>query len=396
MKIENSKSNLKNVPKLRFSEFGCEWEEMRLKKFLKQEIREISKPDNLYMAIGIRSHFKGTFQKLNSDPNKIAMEKLFVVKKDDLIVNITFAWEGALAIAKQEDEGGLVSHRFPTYIFQNDILTSKYFKYIFPTKKFKYILQNISPGGAGRNRVLNKNDFLKIKINLPVLSEQQKIADFLGSVDEWIENLREQKDILEKYKKGIMQKIFSQEIRFKDDNGNDFPEWEEKRIDEVFEVTRGYVLAVKDMKQSVNEKFIYPVYSSQTSNNGLVGFYKDYLFEDAITWTTDGANAGEVNFRKGKFYCTNVCGVLINREGNANKCISEILNSITKKYVSYVGNPKLMNNVMSKIKIKFPLIEEQKKIAVFLLELNEFINVKDRQIEKANRWKKGLMQQLFV
>jgi type I restriction enzyme S subunit len=82
-----------------------------------------------------------------------------------------------------------------------------------------------------------------------------------------------------------------------------------------------------------------------------MGYYKDYLYSDAITWTTDGANAGTVRMRSGKFYCTNVCGVLLSDDGYANKAVTEALNNIAWKYVSHVGNPKLMNNVMSEIVI---------------------------------------------
>ena len=135
-------------------------------------------------------------------------------------------------------------------------------------------------------------------------------------------------------------------------------EWKEIKIKEIFDITRGEVLPKTKMKESPEKDYIYPVYSSQTKNNGLIGYYKDYLFENTITWTTDGANAGFVRYRKGKFYCTNVCGVLINNNGYANECIAYILNNVTKKYVSYVGNPKLMNNIMAEIKIKIPSLPE--------------------------------------
>jgi len=95
-----------------------------------------------------------------------------------------------------------------------------------------------------------------------------------------------------------------------------------------------------------------------------MGYYNDYLFDTAITWTTDGANAGDVNFRNGKFYATNVCGVLLSEKKHSNKAVAEILNSIAYKHVSKVGNPKLMNNVMSEIIIRIPnsIEEEIKKI----------------------------------
>jgi type I restriction enzyme, S subunit len=171
--------------------------------------------------------------------------------------------------------------------------------------------------------------------------------------------------------------------------------WVIKEVGIIFEVTRGYVLSMSLVSENYSEANPYPVYSSQTKNNGLAGYYKDFLFENAITWTTDGANAGDVNFRAGKFYCTNVCGVLINREGYANACISELLNSVSKKYVSYVGNPKLMNGVMSKIEIPIPSIKEQQKIADCLSSLDELITAENQKLETLKAHKKGLMQQLF-
>ena len=107
-----------------------------------------------------------------------------------------------------------------------------------------------------------------------------------------------------------------------------------------------------------------------------MGYYKDYLYEDAITWTTDGANAGTVNYRAGKFYCTNVCGVLLSNEVTANQMIAEALNNVAKGYVSYVGNPKLMNNVMADIEIMIPThAEEREKLSVFFRNLDNLITL---------------------
>ena len=171
--------------------------------------------------------------------------------------------------------------------------------------------------------------------------------------------------------------------------------WQIKEVGEIFEVTRGYVLSMTLVNEKQSDVNPYPVFSSQTKNNGLAGFYKDYLYEDAITWTTDGANAGDVNYRKGKFYCTNVCGVLINKNGYANKCVAELINTVAKKYVSYVGNPKLMNGVMSQIKIPVPSILEQQKIASCLSSVDEVIAAQSQNLDVLKNHKKGLMQNLF-
>lgn len=171
--------------------------------------------------------------------------------------------------------------------------------------------------------------------------------------------------------------------------------WILKEVGDIFKITRGEVLSMSSVVQKATKEYSYPVYSSQTKNYGLAGFYSNYLFENAITWTTDGANAGDVNYRIGKFYCTNVCGVLINNDGYANKCIAELINSVSRKYVSYVGNPKLMNGVMSKISIPLPSIPEQQKIADCLSSLDDLITAHTKKLEHLKTHKKGLMQQLF-
>ena len=171
--------------------------------------------------------------------------------------------------------------------------------------------------------------------------------------------------------------------------------WTEIEIGKAFQVTRGYVLPATVVRQDASEEYIYPVYSSQTKDNGLMGYYNDYLYENAITWTTDGANAGTVHYRSGKFYCTNVCGVLLSDEGNANRCVAEILGSVSKKYVSYVGNPKLMNNVMSEIKIYVPTIAEQKKIDDFISVIDHRIEKQHELIEYLKKYKRGLLQAVF-
>lgn len=172
--------------------------------------------------------------------------------------------------------------------------------------------------------------------------------------------------------------------------------WYISKIRDIYQITRGQVLAVSLVKEIKDDIYIYPVYSSQTKNGGLVGYYKDYLYENAITWTTDGANAGDVNYRDGKFYCTNVCGVLLNQKGFSNKCMAEIINSVTRNYVSYVGNPKLMNGVMGDIIISVPpTIEEQQKIADCLSSLDELIEVTAQKVDALKEHKKGLMQRLF-
>ena len=150
------------------------------------------------------------------------------------------------------------------------------------------------------------------------------------------------------------------------------------------------------MKEEPQDEYIFPVYSSQTKNEGLMGYYNEYLYEDAITWTTDGANAGTVHYRDGKFYCTNVCGVLLNEDGNANRCVAEILGSVSKKYVSYVGNPKLMNNVMSEIRIHIPSVVEQKRIDELLTVIDLRITKQRELIDHLKKYKRGVIKEFLT
>ena len=173
-------------------------------------------------------------------------------------------------------------------------------------------------------------------------------------------------------------------------------DWEQRKVSELFRVTRGYVLAATQTETTKTDEKPYPVYSSQTKDKGLMGYYKDYLYEDAITWTTDGANAGTVNYRAGKFYCTNVCGVLLSNEAKANQMIAEALNNVAKGYVSYVGNPKLMNNVMADIVIQIPTqAEEREQLSSLFASLDNLITLHQRKCDETKKLKKFMLQNMF-
>ncbi|MDT2727460.1 restriction endonuclease subunit S [Lactococcus formosensis] len=173
-------------------------------------------------------------------------------------------------------------------------------------------------------------------------------------------------------------------------------DWEERKIKDIFKITRGQVLAATETSEEKSDISPFPVYSSQTKNNGLMGYYKDYLFDTAITWTTDGANAGTVSYRSGRFYSTNVNGVLISDKGYTNKAISEILNLEAWKWVSHVGNPKLMNNVMGDISIMIPSsFEEQDRLSDFLNQLDDTIALHQHKLDLLKEQKKGYLQKMF-
>lgn len=173
--------------------------------------------------------------------------------------------------------------------------------------------------------------------------------------------------------------------------------WKTDKIENLFFLGRGRVINDEDIKEHPG---VYPVYSSQTSNNGEFGKVDFYEFEgEYITWTTDGANAGKVFYRSGKFNCTNVCGTLKpkNPEKTDVKFFSYLIDRHAFRHVAVVGNNKLMNNVMGKIKITFPTnVHHQSAIAAILSKVDEAIASVQASISAAERLKKSLMQNLLT
>ena len=384
-------SEAAHIPQLRFPEYSANWSQRLLSDFLIPTLREIEKPKVNYLAIGLRSHCKGTFQKPDSDPSKIAMEKLFRVKENDLIVNITFAWEGAIAIVKENDEGGLVSHRFPTYTFDTNITSHHFFKHQFINKRFRYLLDLISPGGAGRNRVMSKKEFVKLKVPLPSVGEQQKIAAFLTAVDNKIEQLSKKQELLGEYKKGLMQQIFSQAIRFKADDGSDFPDWKEKKLGSLCEITTGKLDANAMVKDGQ-----YRFYTCAKE------YYKidDYAFDtDALIVSGNGANVGYIHHYQGKFnayqrtyvldsFTDNIVFVKFVLDGYLHKRIMKEKNE---------GNtPYIVMGTLTDMKINLPSFSEQTKISNFLSSIDNKIEQVGKQLDESKQFKKALLQQMFV
>lgn len=201
--------------KKRLKGFERKWKKNPLSNFLDYTPRPVDKPSQSFLSLGVRSHGKGIFHKPDFDPDSIAMETLYEVKENDLVVNITFAWEHAVAIGNKEDEGGLVSHRFPTYVFKPDKASPNYFRFLILQPYFKYLLDLISPGGAGRNRVLSKKEFIKLEVKCPELDEQVAIASVLSEADKELKLHQQQLNTLKEQKKGLMQKLLTGEIRVK-------------------------------------------------------------------------------------------------------------------------------------------------------------------------------------
>lgn len=173
--------------------------------------------------------------------------------------------------------------------------------------------------------------------------------------------------------------------------------WLEKKVKELCIIGRGRVISQTEINSKPG---VYPVFSSQTANNGEMGKIETYDFDgEYVTWTTDGANAGTVFYRSGKFNCTNVCGTLKEKEDDSLdlKFFSYLLSTEAKNHVSYLGNPKLMNGIMAEIKLNLPKNKpEQTRIAEILSTADEAISHTEALIAKYQRIKTGLMQDLLT
>lgn len=177
---------------------------------------------------------------------------------------------------------------------------------------------------------------------------------------------------------------------------DDIPEgWEAHLIQDIFDIGRGRVISQNEINEHPGS---YPVYSSQSFNYGVMGTIDTFDFEgEYLTWTTDGAYAGTVFHRIGKFSCTNVCGTLKADEKKVfTKFFHYHLGKISKRYVSYVGNPKLMNDIMANIAITVPPLPTQRKISHILSTADAVIEKTQATIAKYKAIKQGMLHDLFT
>ena len=391
---------MKNIPKIHFRGFSEEWEEKELGEEF--DVRDGTHDSPKYIENGyplITSKNLCANGKIDfNNINYISEEDFnFINKRSKVdIGDILFGMIGTIGNPVIVEKEGFAIKNVALIKSQNQ--SNKFlFYYLFSNFiKEQFFIKNT----GGTQKFIALNVIRKLIFKFPPIQEQQKIGKLFETIDKLILTQEKKHKQLENIKKSFLEKLFPQDdknipkIRFRGFS----EEWEERKIKNIFDdITRGYVLSKNKISNKQTTKFKYPVYSSQTLNNGLLGYYSEYLYENAITWTTDGANAGDVKYRKEKFYCTNVSGVLISKKGFSNQCIAEILNTQTKKYVSYVGNPKLMNNVMSEIIINIPpLILEQQKIGIFFQKLDKLLELNQQKITKLKQIKKSLLNKMLI
>ena len=187
----------------------ADWDVYMLGDCLSRVERPVEvKPNELYTQIGIRSHGKGLFYKEPVTGAALGNKAVFWIEPDCFIVNIVFAWEQAIGKTTQSEVGMIGSHRFPMYRPVNDRVDVDYLISYFLTKRGTDILEAASPGGAGRNKTLGQDRFLKSKITLPPIEEQRKIAAILTTQDRVIELKEERLAEKKRQKKYLMHRFF--------------------------------------------------------------------------------------------------------------------------------------------------------------------------------------------
>ena len=226
-------------PAVRFKGFSDEWEQQKFNDILEKYEDPVATPHDGYERLGVRSHAKGTFHSYVAPGAELETAQMHRVAANKMLFNITFAWEHAVAITDEMDAGKLVSHRFPQFSF-NPEMSPKFFKYVISNEKFRYHLWLSSPGGAGRNRVLNIPEMLKYQTYLPEKSEQDLLADWFIHLDELIEQHQSKLEKLQSLKASMLEKMFPKdgadvpEVRFSGFSGA----WERHKVGDFLTESR--------------------------------------------------------------------------------------------------------------------------------------------------------------
>ena len=387
-------SKVSNVPQIRFKGFTDAWEQRKLgdvANYRNGKAHEQSISENGKYVV-VNSKFVST----NGEVRKFSCEQIEPLLKNEIVFVLSDVPNGR-ALARTfliPQDGKYTLNQRIAGITPNEEMDCYFLN--LTMNRNRYFLR-FDDGVKQTN--LSVNDVMGFSTYYPLYEEQQLCGQFFQKIDNLITLHQRKYNQVVNFKKAMLEKMFPQdgkdipEIRFK---GNT-DAWEQRKVADMFKITRGYVLAAPLTSEQKSDEMPYPVYSSQTKDQGLMGYYKDYLYEDAITWTTDGANAGTVNYRARKFYCTNVCGVLLADKVIPNQMIAEALNNVAKGHVSYVGNPKLMNNVMAEIEISLPSsAEERDRIAEFFSEVDDLITLHQRRLQQLKNIKKALLEKMFV
>ena len=327
---------------------------------------------------------------INNVKEKITAEgakKSRFVKKGDLILSnsMSFGRPYILNVDGCIHDGWLlIKDPYETF-------NKQYLCYLLDTTNVKNQYKRLAAGGVVIN--LNSELVRSVKVAVPNIEEQEKIAGFLSKVDELINECEGEVKDLEEQKKGLMQKIFSQQIRFKDSNNNPYPDWEEKYVNEVCDISTG-----KGNTQDKEDNGIYPFYV----RSAIIERSNKYIFDgEAVLTVGDGVGTGKVyHYVNGKFNFHQRVYKMSNFNGILGKYFyyyfSTHFYDRVKKMTAKTSVDSVRLEMISKMTLLIPCQEEQEKIAKVLSKMDELIEEKKELLSDWQQFKKGLLQQMFV
>ncbi len=389
------------------SPFPQDWKEYTIGDCLRRVEHPVEvDSDALYTQIGIRSHGKGLFYKEPVTGELLGSKAVYWVEPDCFILNIVFAWEQAIGKTTQAEVGMIGSHRFPMYKPVNNLIDIDYLVYYLLTKRGTDILEAASPGGAGRNRTLGQDRFMKSRIVLPLLDEQQKIAKILSTQDKAIELQGRKIEELKRFKKGCLEKMFPRK-------GQKVPEkrfpgftddWEQRKLRELaifnpkaelpdtFEyVDLESVVGTEMLSHRTESKQSAPSRAQRLAQTGDL-FYQtvrpyqknNYLFEKPDKYYVFSTGYAQMRpVVDGRFL---LCLV------QNDRFVKVVLDNCTG--TSY---PAINSNDLAEIDVYSPNNpQEQKQIGDFFKDLDNLIALHQRKLEEMKKQKKALMQLLLT
>jgi type I restriction enzyme S subunit len=400
------------TPKLRFKGFEGEWKESELGKLASKitvgiatEVRPFVSDKKDVPLLRNQNIKAGYFDDSSMEyiiPKFDEANKNKRVQSKDVIIVRTGSNMGNACVVPERFKG---SQTFTTLIVRpiSNSLNSDFLSYHINYFGLSEI-QRLSAGGGKPN--LNAGFLKSYRINVGEKTEQQKIASFLSAVDEKIQLLIRKKELLEQYKKGVMQQLFSGELRFKDENGEDFPDWEEKRLGEVGDIVTGKTPNTSDLNLwNGNIQFVTPTdinnhkYQFKTQRT-IKELTSTRLLPSKSIMFTCIASIGKMSMSIKPCITNQQINSIVPFKDFDNEFIYySVLNiaDLIKSTQSTTTLPIINKTEFSKFKISVPTsYQEQQKIATFLSGIDIKIESVANQITQTQSFKKGLLQQLFV
>ena len=370
-----------STPNLRFPDFNGEWIKKKLGELSIINPTTFKLPDK-FIYIDLESVTNGQLIKeevvFKSEAPSRAQR---VLERDDILFQMVRPYQkNNLYFDKNGDYVASTGYA--------QIKTKQSSRFLYQYLHLKKFVDEVIERCTGTSYpAINSKDLAKINIRYPSLPEQQKIASFFTAIDQKIFQLKRNKTLLEQYKNGVMQKIFSQEIRFRDDNGQEFPKWEKKKLKDVAEIKYG-----KDQKGIACENGQYPILGT----GGVMGRTNEFLSDKPSVLIGRKGTIDKPFFIDTPFWTVDTLFyTIVLSNVNAKWLYYNLIKVDWYKYNEASGVPSLSTSTINKIPINLPSIGEQTRIANFLSAIDDKINCTQKQIEKAGVWKKGLMQQMF-